>query len=84
MISVFGAQRYVVLARELTKKWESIYGAPVGELLDWVQQNEYRQRGEMVLIVEGYQALFDDALPQIALHTLALLRQTLPLKPPPS
>lgn len=80
MISVFGAQRYVVLARELTKKWESIYGAPVGELLDWVQQNEYRQRGEMVLIVEGYQALFDDALPQIALHTLALLRQMLPLK----
>jgi len=80
MISVFGPQRYIVLARELTKVWESIYGAPVGELLDWVKQNEYRQRGEMVLIVEGYQTLFDEALPKVALHTLALLRQTLPLK----
>ncbi len=80
MVAVFGPLRYVVLARELTKIWESIYGAPVGELLAWVQEDEKRCRGEMVLIVEGYKAPREDILPAAVLHTLVLLQQELPLK----
>ncbi|CNE49510.1 16S rRNA (cytidine(1402)-2'-O)-methyltransferase [Yersinia nurmii] len=80
MVTVLGPQRYVVLARELTKTWESIHGAPVGELLAWVQEDDMRRRGEMVLIVEGHKALADDALPAEALRTLALLQKELPLK----
>ncbi|MFY3762739.1 16S rRNA (cytidine(1402)-2'-O)-methyltransferase [Escherichia coli] len=79
MVTVWGPQRYVVLARELTKTWESIHGAPVGELLAWVQEDEVRRRGEMVLIVEGHKAQ-EDALPLEALRTLALLQKELPLK----
>lgn len=79
MVSVWGAARYVVLARELTKTWESLYGAPVGELLAWVQADENRRKGEMVLIVEGHKAE-EDALPADALRTLALLQAELPLK----
>ncbi|WP_288399534.1 16S rRNA (cytidine(1402)-2'-O)-methyltransferase [uncultured Serratia sp.] len=79
MATVWGPQRYVVLARELTKTWESIHGAPVGELLAWVQEDEVRRRGEMVLIVEGHKAQ-EDALPLEALRTLALLQKELPLK----
>lgn len=80
MVTVLGPQRYVVLARELTKTWESIHGAPVGELLAWVQEEETRRRGEMVLIVEGHKVQVDDALPAAALRTLALLQKELPLK----
>lgn len=80
MVTVLGPQRYVVLARELTKTWESIHGAPVGELLAWVQEEETRRRGEMVLIVEGHKVLADDALPADALRTLSLLQKELPLK----
>ncbi|MGL4486296.1 MAG: 16S rRNA (cytidine(1402)-2'-O)-methyltransferase [Yersinia sp. (in: enterobacteria)] len=80
MVTVLGSQRYVVLARELTKTYESIHGAPVGELLAWVQEEETRRRGEMVLIVEGYKIQADDALPAVALRTLALLQKELPLK----
>ncbi|HDL8090330.1 TPA: 16S rRNA (cytidine(1402)-2'-O)-methyltransferase [Yersinia enterocolitica] len=80
MVTVLGPQRYVVLARELTKTWESIHGAPVGELLAWVQEEETRRRGEMVLIVEGHKVQVDDALPATALRTLALLQKELPLK----
>ncbi|GKV89804.1 16S rRNA (cytidine(1402)-2'-O)-methyltransferase [Pectobacterium carotovorum] len=76
---VLGAERYVVLAREITKTWESIHGAPVGELLAWVKEDENRRKGEMVLIVEGYQ-VDDSALSAEALRTLALLRAELPLK----
>ncbi|BAU80726.1 hypothetical protein SAMD00131843_00377 [Edwardsiella tarda] len=79
MVSELGAERYVVLARELTKTWENIHGAPVAELLAWVQQDENRRKGEMVLIVEGYQA-DDEALSPEALRTLALLQAELPLK----
>ncbi len=78
--SVLGESRYVVLARELTKTWESIHGAPVGELAAWVKEDENRRKGEMVLIVEGFKAQSDDALPADALRTLALLQTELPLK----
>ncbi|WP_174871731.1 16S rRNA (cytidine(1402)-2'-O)-methyltransferase [Pectobacterium polaris] len=76
---VLGAERYVVLAREITKTWESIHGAPVGELLAWVKEDENRRKGEMVLIVEGHQ-VDESALSAEALRTLALLRAELPLK----
>ncbi|MDF7679861.1 16S rRNA (cytidine(1402)-2'-O)-methyltransferase [Enterobacteriaceae bacterium ESL0689] len=76
---VFGTTRYVVLARELTKTWESIHGAPAGELLAWVQEDENRHKGEMVLIVEGFKTQ-EDILPAEALRTLALLQTELPLK----
>lgn len=79
IVDVMGAGRYVVLARELTKTWESIYGAPAGELLAWVLEDDNRRRGEMVLIVEGAEK-DDDALPAEALRTLSLLQAELPLK----
>jgi 16S rRNA (cytidine1402-2'-O)-methyltransferase len=77
--SVLGDTRYVVLARELTKTWETIHGAPVAELLAWVKEDENRRKGEMVLIVEGHKAQ-EEALPADALRTLALLQAELPLK----
>ncbi|MCW2479426.1 16S rRNA (cytidine(1402)-2'-O)-methyltransferase [Candidatus Symbiopectobacterium sp. NZEC135] len=79
MATVLGEARYVVLARELTKTWESIQGAPVGELLAWVREDENRRKGEMVLIVEGFQP-DESALSAEALRTLELLRAELPLK----
>jgi len=78
--TVLGEDRYVVLAREITKTWESIQGAPIGELLAWVKEDENRRKGEMVLIIEGFKTPADDALPAEALRTLALLQAELPLK----
>lgn len=79
MVSELGGARYVVLARELTKTWENIHGAPVAQLLAWVREDENRRKGEMVLIVEGYQA-DEEALSPETLRTLALLQAELPLK----
>ncbi|AFH94676.1 Ribosomal RNA small subunit methyltransferase I [Providencia stuartii] len=76
-----GPERHVVLAREITKTWESIEGRPVGELLAWVKEDENRHRGEMVLVVEGYKANLDedDISPEV-IRTLNLLQQELPPK----
>ncbi|MGK2959757.1 MAG: 16S rRNA (cytidine(1402)-2'-O)-methyltransferase [Candidatus Malihini olakiniferum] len=76
---ILGELRYVVLARELTKTWESIQGAPVGELLAWVKEDENRRKGEIVLIIEGFQP-DESALSAESLHTMELLRADLSLK----
>lgn len=71
--------RQVVVARELTKTFESIHGLPASVMLTWLQEDEHRSRGEIVLMVAG--ATPDpEALPDEALRTLRLLQQELPLK----
>src|SRR6185369_17473388 len=46
-------ERRVCLARELTKLYEESHAAPATELLRWLRDDDNRQRGEFVLIVEG-------------------------------
>lgn len=55
MRDVFGAERPAVLARELTKAFETIQGLPLHELHDWIAADANQQRGECVLLVAGYQ-----------------------------
>jgi 16S rRNA (cytidine1402-2'-O)-methyltransferase len=78
---LFGAERPAVLARELTKTFETIKGAPLGELHDWVAADSNQQRGECVLLVEGWQAPEgEETLNAEALRVLDLLLAELPLK----
>ncbi|OOE54806.1 16S rRNA (cytidine(1402)-2'-O)-methyltransferase [Salinivibrio kushneri] len=79
MREVLGDDRRVVLARELTKTFETIHGAPLGELIAWLNEDANRLRGEMVLLVAGYRA-DKSALPSAACHALGLLAAELPLK----
>lgn len=79
MAQVFGGERVAVLARELTKKFETIQRLPLAELCEWVAADPNQQRGECVLLVQGLQR-DEDELPQAALHALAVLMEELPLK----
>ncbi len=79
MLAVLYPDRQVVLARELTKTYETIHGAPLGELIDWLAEDSNRVRGEMVILVAGHRAQKDD-LPGEVLRTLTLLAKELPLK----
>lgn len=53
MQQVFGGERRVAVARELTKLHESIHCAPLTELIVWMEASVNRCRGEFVLVVEG-------------------------------
>tara|TARA_R110002095_G_scaffold100407_2_gene88327 strand:+ start:472 stop:1323 length:852 start_codon:yes stop_codon:yes gene_type:complete len=53
MLEVFGPERYVVIARELTKTFETIHGDKLSLLLDWVRADSNQQKGEFVLLVQG-------------------------------
>jgi 16S rRNA (cytidine1402-2'-O)-methyltransferase len=78
MVAVFGATREAVLARELTKLFETIIAAPLGIVHARVVADANQQRGEFVIIVSGAQG--DEADAQLAegRRVFALLREELP------
>ncbi len=78
MLQVFGKQRQAVLARELTKIFETIHKASLGELVDWVGGDRDQHKGEMVVILEGSRQCADDDQHLNAL--LSTLVDELPVK----
>lgn len=81
MASLFGKDRHAVLARELTKTFETLKGAPLGELAEWIAADSNQQRGECVLLVTGWQVPEgEDAISGEALRVLDLLLGELPVK----
>jgi len=81
MQSVFGDQRLALLARELTKTFETLKGLPLAELADWVAADSNQQRGECVVLVAGWQAPEgDEAVSAEAMRVLNLLLAEMPLK----
>ncbi|WP_410017146.1 16S rRNA (cytidine(1402)-2'-O)-methyltransferase [Pseudomonas sp. 5P_3.1_Bac2] len=81
MQAVFGAERPALLAREITKTFETLKGLPLAELAAWVGADSNQQRGECVVLVAGWQAPEgDEAISAEALRVLDLLLAELPLK----
>ena len=60
LAAVFGAERTLVMARELTKLYESVHSGPLGAAHEWLLADANRQRGEFVLLVSGAAAAGDD------------------------
>lgn len=71
-------ERTLVIARELTKLFESIHSGPLTAALDWLQADSNRQRGEFVLIVSSAPAVADHAAAERVLRLL--LADGLPVK----
>lgn len=51
LAAAFGPEREVVIARELTKKFEEIARLPLGAAVEWIGSNSHRQQGEFVLVL---------------------------------
>ncbi|MCS6162027.1 16S rRNA (cytidine(1402)-2'-O)-methyltransferase [Shewanella baltica] len=80
MVEVLGGDRHVVMAREVTKTFETFLSGPVSEVLAKVSTDPNQQKGEIVLMVHGYHLSDDEAIPTVAINTLKLLCEELPLK----
>lgn len=80
MQQVLGADRYVVIARELTKTFETIHGAALQELIAFVEADPNQQKGEFVVLVQGVQAQVSEDIDAAALKTLDVLLEELPVK----
>ena len=53
MVTIFGEQRIAVLAREITKAFETIRKASLSELQALVSGDENQRKGEFVIIIQG-------------------------------
>lgn len=81
MLVVFGPERPALLARELTKTFETLKGLPLAELRDFIAADSNQQRGECVLLVGGWQAPEgEEAVSAESLRVLDLLLAEMPVK----
>ena len=81
MQAVLGEERYIVLAREMTKTWETITGNTIKNLREWLLEDPNRTKGEMVLIVESKpKSDNNDEISPQAVKALELIAEELPLK----
>ena len=51
--TVFGAGREACIARELTKKFETIRHGTLGGLIDWMESDPDQCKGEFVVVIAG-------------------------------
>ncbi len=82
--SVIGGERPMTLARELTKRFETLLYGSVDEVLESVKADTNQQKGEFVLVIGGLATLDGEQsnqLPTVDLDkTLSVLLQHLPVK----
>ncbi len=76
--AVFGGEREIVFAREITKLFESIHRCKLADALAWLNSDPNNQRGEFVLLVSG--AAAREGLDAEAERVLKVLLEDLPLK----
>jgi 16S rRNA (cytidine1402-2'-O)-methyltransferase len=80
LADIFGAEREVVLARELTKTFETVLAGSAIEIADRVESDPNQQKGEIVLLVRGAESADTAELDPEARRVMAILQRDLPLK----
>lgn len=78
VVEQLGGERQLVLAKELTKQFETFYSGSAQQALAWLQADDNHQRGEFVLMIAGVKQSSD--MPEEALALLQKLMPLLPLK----
>ncbi|MGB3918779.1 MAG: 16S rRNA (cytidine(1402)-2'-O)-methyltransferase [Thiothrix litoralis] len=82
VVATLGEERRVVILRELTKLFESIYRGSAGDLLQQMATDTNMSRGEFVVVIAG-NVVTEDQEQLSALHAdsiLAVLLEELPVK----
>lgn len=74
-----GPHRAVIIAREITKMFESFHRCTLGDAPAWLNEDANRRKGEFVLVVEGAIAATDEAAER-GERVLEILLRDLPLK----
>jgi 16S rRNA (cytidine1402-2'-O)-methyltransferase len=61
MVAAFGAARPAAVAREITKKFETVYRGTLGSLAQQAAGDAGMSRGELVLVVQGAERAAEQA-----------------------
>ena len=79
-METFGPQREIAFAKELTKIHETVFKGTVIDLRDWILADPVRQKGEIVLLVQGAELSNDTNTDPEIRKLLSILMAELPLK----
>jgi 16S rRNA (cytidine1402-2'-O)-methyltransferase len=79
LAAAFGGARRIVIARELTKLFETIHVCKLDAAPAWLSAEANRQKGEFVLIVDAPAKRMDAAALEVR-RTLDILLEALPVK----
>jgi 16S rRNA (cytidine1402-2'-O)-methyltransferase len=83
LADALGGSRRVVVAREITKKFEAITRMPLADVTAWLDADANRSRGEFVLLVDALSdSSRDDAEATMSLDVDRLLRAVAAELPP--
>jgi len=80
MAEGFGPDRVAVIARELTKTFETIHSDTLSNLQVWLREDENQQRGEFVVLIKGADEALDEGISAEARRILAVLMEELSVK----
>ncbi|WP_422467772.1 16S rRNA (cytidine(1402)-2'-O)-methyltransferase [Endozoicomonas sp. ALC013] len=80
LATVLGGDRYIALAREITKTFETVMTGTVSEIQAVLQSDANQQRGEFVVLIEGYKEEEDSEISPDIAKMLQRLLQDLPIK----
>jgi 16S rRNA (cytidine1402-2'-O)-methyltransferase len=80
ILVALGEDREIVMAREMTKTFETFLCGTVKEVLEQVKADPNQQKGEIVLMCHGYRLNDEEGIPTVVINTLKLLCEELPLK----
>lgn len=80
MKSIFGEQRQAILAREITKTFETVLGSTLGEIALQVAEDANQRKGEFVLVIQGAEKQSTDADMKSADTLLKLLLDEMSVK----
>ncbi|TAK91587.1 MAG: 16S rRNA (cytidine(1402)-2'-O)-methyltransferase [Burkholderiaceae bacterium] len=80
LAQAFGDSRQILIARELTKRFEQTVRLPLAQACAWIEASPDHQRGEFVLVLAAAEALMPDALSAEAARLMDLLLPELPPK----
>lgn len=74
-VDVFGTDRSITVARELTKKFETVKRGSLEGVVHWMSSESMQTRGEFVLVVAGAKAMATDKENEFERTLLPLLEE---------
>ncbi len=80
MAQVFGEDRRCVIARELTKTFETFIDGSLAHVLERVGEDRNQQKGEFVVLIEGFKPLESEGISAESEKVLGVLLEELSVK----
>ncbi|CAL4318718.1 Ribosomal RNA small subunit methyltransferase I [Buchnera aphidicola (Thelaxes suberi)] len=75
--NIFGENRNIVIAKELTKIWELIQRLPVLQMLKWISNNNNILKGEFIILIQGCEKPNKQDIKNKIFNTFNILKKVL-------